>query len=113
MRRSVTAVLVFVMVLVLAAPAHAAPVIRASGTRWSPATLTVDRGTVVRWKGVSGVHHLRAYGGNWTFERSLPPGTRVQRRFNRSGRYRFYCTIHATVSAGRCSGMCGKVVVRS
>lgn len=113
MRRTLTLAAAAVLALVLAAPAQAGPVIRASGVSWSPATVRVDRGAVVRWRGVSGSHHLRAYGGNWSFDRSLPAGTTVRRRFNAAGRFRYYCTIHASVSNGRCTGMCGRVVVRS
>jgi plastocyanin len=111
MRRSLTFATAAVLVLGLAAPAEAAAVIRGSGVSWSPATLRVDRGTLVRWKGVSGTHHVRAYGGNWSFDRALPAGTKVKRRFNATGTFRYYCTIHGTVSGGRCSGMCGRVIV--
>jgi plastocyanin len=111
MRRSLTFATAAVLVLGLAAPAEAATVIRGSGVSWSPATLRVDRGTLVRWKGVSGTHHVRAYGGNWSFDRALPAGTKVKRRFNATGTFRYYCTIHGTVSGGRCSGMCGRVIV--
>jgi plastocyanin len=111
MRRSLTFATAAVLVLGLAAPAEAATVIRGSGVSWSPATLRVDRGTLVRWKGVSGTHHVRAYGGNWSFDRALPAGTRVKRRFNATGTFRYYCTIHGTVSGGQCSGMCGRVIV--
>ncbi len=42
----------------------------------------------------------------------LHPGTSTApRRFNKRGTYRFYCTIHGSVTGGTCSGMCGKVVV--
>jgi plastocyanin len=112
MRRSFAGILALALALLLAAPAQAAPVIRGSGVSWSPATLRVDRGTVVRWTGVSGTHRVRAYGGNWTFDRSLPAGEKVKRRFDRSGTFRFFCTIHASVSGGACSGMCGRVIVR-
>jgi plastocyanin len=112
MRRSLAGILALALALLLAAPAQAAPVIRGSGVSWSPATLRVDRGTVVRWKGVSGTHRVRAYGGNWSFDRSLPAGEKVKRRFDRSGTFRFFCTIHASVSGDACSGMCGRVIVR-
>lgn len=113
MRRSFTLAAAAVLVVALAAPAQAAPVIKGSGFSWSPTTLRVDRGTVVRWKGVSGTHHVRAYGGNWSFDRALPAGTKVKRRFNAAGTFRYYCTIHGSVTGGQCSGMCGRVVVRS
>jgi plastocyanin len=111
MRRSLLAVLIVALLVVPALPVQAAPVIRGTGTRWAPASLSVDRGTMVRWKGVSGNHHIRAYGGGWSFDRHLPVGTRVKKRFNRNGTFRFYCTIHGYLTAGTCSGMCGRVVV--
>jgi plastocyanin len=112
MRRSFTVALAAALALGLAAPAQAAPVISGSGLSWSPSTLRVETGAVVRWKGVSGTHRVRAYGGNWSFNRDLPAGTKVKRRFNDAGTFRYYCTIHGSVSGGQCSGMCGRVVVR-
>jgi plastocyanin len=111
MRRSLTFAAAAVLVIGFAVPAQAAPVIRGSGVSWSPVTLRVDRGAVVRWRGVSGTHHVRGYGGNWSFDRDLPAGTKVKRRFNTTGTFRYYCTIHGTVSGGACSGMCGRVIV--
>jgi plastocyanin len=111
MRRPMLVLALVLSVLSIATPAHAGPLIRGSGVRWTPARVVVDRGTTVRWKAVGGTHHLRAFGGNWTFDRALPAGTTVRRRFGKTGTFRFYCTIHATISQGRCTGMCGRVRV--
>ena len=35
----------------------------------------------------------------------------MTRTFNQSGTFRYYCTIHGSVSNGNCSGMCGRIVV--
>jgi plastocyanin len=110
-RGSIALAIAASLILTLAGTAQAAPVIRGVGTSWSPVKLRVDKGTVVRWRGVSNFHHIRAYGGNWSFSRDLAVGTTVRHRFRHRGTFRFYCTIHGSVSGGVCSGMCGRVRV--
>jgi plastocyanin len=96
----------------LVGTAHARPaIIRAIGVRWSPTTVSVSRGTVVKWRGVSKFHDLRAYGRNWSLDVQLPVGVTVQRRFRSTGTFLFRCTYHSTLIGNRCSGMCGSVVV--
>jgi plastocyanin len=92
--------------------ASASVLVKGSGTRWSPAKVTVAKGGLVRWKATLGTHHVRAYGGNWSFSRALPSGSSVTRRFRHKGTFRFYCTIHGALVNGVCTGMCGKIVVR-
>jgi predicted lipoprotein with Yx(FWY)xxD motif len=70
----------------------------------------IASGSTVRWKAVSGSHTVTAYGGHWAFNRSLPDGSSVQRRFTTPGTFRFRCTIHSQLANGKCQGMCGKVV---
>ncbi len=84
-----------------------------NGTRyvWSPKTKTIARGTTVRWRAVNGSHTVKSRGANWTYFRSLSLGTSVARTFNRRGTFRYYCTIHGSVSNGVCRGMCGSIVV--
>ncbi|MEO8423223.1 MAG: hypothetical protein ABI595_04835 [Actinomycetota bacterium] len=101
------------LVVTLVDPAQARPVIvRGVGTRWSPATVTVERGTVIRWRGVSGFHDVIAYGGNWSFHQALPAGVAAKKRFRSPGTFRFRCTYHSTLIGNSCTGMCGSVVVR-
>jgi plastocyanin len=78
---------------------------------WKPKTRPVARGTTVRWKAVDGSHTVKSRGANWSYFRNLPAGTSVTRTFNRSGKFRYYCTIHGSVSNGVCTGMCGRIVV--
>jgi plastocyanin len=101
-----------VLIGALAGTAHARPVIiRGIGVRWSPTTVSVSRGTLVKWRGVSNFHDLRAYGRNWSLDVQLPVGVTVQRRFRSTGTFLFRCTYHSTLIGNRCSGMCGSVVV--
>jgi plastocyanin len=91
--------------------ASAATLVRGSSMRWRPATVTISRGGTIRWKAVDTRHTVTSYGTNWSFSRSLSTGSSTTHTFNRRGTYKYYCTIHGSVSGGVCSGMCGKVVV--
>ena len=111
--RRIGVVLVLVAFLAIAAAAPASAVtIKARGQRWRPPSVNIDRGDRVRWRYVSGSHHtVTAYGGGWSYNRQLHPGTSVSRRFRHRGIFKFRCTIHSTLSGGNCSGMCGRVRV--
>jgi plastocyanin len=78
---------------------------------WRPKTRSILDGDTIKWKAVEGDHNVQSRGSNWSFFRSLPQGTSVTRTFNRTGTFRYYCTIHGNVSNGTCSGMCGRIVV--
>ena len=78
---------------------------------WSPKVRDITRGTSVRWRAVDGSHNVRSRGANWSYFRNLPLGTAVSRAFNIRGTFRYYCTIHGSVSNGVCTGMCGSIRV--
>lgn len=84
-----------------------------NGTRyvWSPKVRDITRGTTIRWRAVDGSHNVKSRGANWSYFRNLPFGTAVSRTFNTRGTFRYYCTIHGSVSNGVCTGMCGAVRV--
>jgi plastocyanin len=103
--------LVVVLTVAASAPATALVVVRGGGQRWRPSVVDIDRREVVRWRAVSGIHTVRAYGGNWKYSKRIGPGESVQRRFKQRGTYRFFCSIHGRVAGGTCTGMCGRVSV--
>ncbi len=78
---------------------------------WSPKVRDITRGTTVRWRAVDGSHNVKSRGANWSYFRNLPFGTAVSRTFNIRGTFRYYCTIHGSVSNGVCTGMCGSIRV--
>jgi len=84
-----------------------------NGTRfvWSPKARSIVPGTTIRWRAIDGSHNVKSRGSNWSYFRNLPSGTSVNRTFNRTGTFRYYCTIHGSVSSGVCRGMCGRIVV--
>lgn len=88
--------------------------VSATGSAWSPSSLTVSRGTRVTWKNpTSEVHNVVAYGGTWTFNKTITAGHSVGFGFSNAGTFLFRCTLHSYVSGGVCHGMCGRVVVRT
>ncbi len=106
------AALIATAMMVVGDPASGAPVvIRGLDIRWSPASVSVSRGAVVKWKSTGLIHNVYAYGSNWTFGESLPSGASTKYRFSRRGTFRFRCTLHSTLLNGVCSGMCGSVRV--
>ena len=96
-----------------AAGAAAAATVKATGNKsWSPKTKSVSRGTKVVWKNPSSdSHNLVAYRGGWSKSSSLPEGGKTSYKFNKSGTYRYRCTIHSDLDGSKCDGMCGKVKV--
>ena len=111
MRRIGVVVASTVVISVAAAGQVSAITIRGSGSSWRPSTVDIDRGDRVRVAAASGTHTVRAYGGDWRFSKRISQGESVSRTFRQRGTYRFYCSIHGSVSGGRCTGMCGKVRV--
>jgi plastocyanin len=109
--RTVLVLLIVAAVLWVAAPAFAVTLVKGDGSQWKPSSVTIDRGEAVRWKAVFRTHVVKAYGGNWSFKVRLDEGESVRRKFGSKGTFRFFCTIHGSVSGGVCSGMCGKVRV--
>ena len=100
------------LVVTLGPSADARPVVvRGVGTHWSPSRVTVERGGVVKWRGVSKFHDVVAYGGNWSLHQSLPVGASVTKRFRRAGTFRVRCTYHSALIGTTCTGMCGSVRV--
>jgi plastocyanin len=114
MRRSIAAA-ALVMVLVGAAPASSAVVVRGkltdAGYRWRPKVVDIATGTKVTWKAVSGTHNVTSTSKNWSKSTSIGAGQTTSFTFQNAGTYRYRCTLHSTLSNGKCSGMCGKVLV--
>jgi hypothetical protein len=119
--RWVLALLAAVMVLGNASPVFADTfVVRAvrtsDGWRWRDASgdkhTYIDPGDYIRWRNpTTQTHNVRAYGGNWSYSRTLEAGESARRQFNNSGTYKYRCTIHSSLVNGRCSGQCGVVHV--
>jgi plastocyanin len=63
-----------------------------------PRTLTIARGTVVRWVNRGDVTHTTTSNtGLWN--QRLAPGETFRRRFRRMGTFAYHCTIHPQMTA--------------
>lgn len=74
-----------------------------SGFTYKPATLTVAKGTTVRWVNGDGVAHTATRAGGFNTKR-IGAGKSASVRFNARGSFRYHCTIHPE--------MRGKIVVQ-
>jgi len=116
-RLIVSVALVLVAMLLLGSVASAATYrIRAKSTdagfKWRPKTLEVPTDSRVVWKMVDGRHNVTSMGSNWSKSSGdISQGGSTSFTFDDGGRYRYRCTLHSTVNDGKCSGMCGKVLV--
>jgi plastocyanin len=83
-----------------------------SADTWNPVKTTMTKGGKVTWSNPdSEAHNVVAWGGNWSYNKSLASGHSVSRVFSSTGTFKFRCTLHSYVSGGVCHGMCGRVVV--
>jgi len=106
------AVMIGVTGLIGVATAETFRVRATSSNTWKPKHTYIGKGDRVVWRNpTSRKHNIRAYGGNWSFSRTVPSGERRAKRFRKTGTFRYRCSLHSTLSSGRCSGMCGVVHV--
>jgi plastocyanin len=83
-----------------------------AGFRWRPKTLTVPVQSRVVWRIVDGTHNVTSIGSNWSKSSgNIGEGGKTAHTFTKKGTFRYRCTLHSSLSNGKCSGMCGRVVV--
>ncbi len=94
--------------LVVTAPAADAVTVKTvsmtASNSFLPATATVTKGTVVRWKNTGFVGHTSTSNTGLWNSGPVGPGKTYSRAFKKAGTFRYHCTIH--------SSMTGKIVVR-
>ena len=114
----------FVVVAALAAGLFLAPAaigdthkIKTTATnRWNPDFQHITKGEKIRWKNPAAnqrTHVVKSYGGNWNKNVTLQAGEGTGKRFNRTGSFKYRCTIHSSMSGGECNRMCGLIHVVS
>lgn len=116
-----------VVVATLAAGLLAAPVDSVAGSArfkavsedgqslWKPKKRTIAAGDRIVWVNpTSGDHTVTSHRGPWNKDKAVPSGERIKMKFTQPGKYKFHCTVkgHSVVDGGKCTGMCGTVVVR-
>ena len=71
--------------------------IRIVDDRFRHGTITVDRGTVVKWRNTGqNTHTTTSDTGIWD-SGNLSPGQTFRRRFRRTGTFAYHCAIHSTM----------------
>jgi plastocyanin len=107
MRRWITSMAVSILaaatLIPAASPAVAATMrVKANDNVFRPRTITVERGTRVRWVNRGSNPHTTT-GKSW--DKDIPVGGAASKVFKKRGTFRYVCTIHVDL------GMRGKVVV--
>jgi len=77
--------------------------VRIANFEFHPGTLTIARGTKVRFHNASRITHTATDRGAFNTGR-IAPGTSISIRFNNAGTFAFHCSIHPF--------MHGKIVVQ-
>jgi plastocyanin len=98
LRKLLIATLIAGAAAISASPASAARTIRL-GDDWfvrdgSPTSVSVSRGTVVRWRWTGRNQHNVVARGPARFQSSLKRSGTFRRKMTRRGRYRIICSIH-------------------
>jgi plastocyanin len=65
----------------------------------------------VVWRMVDGTHSVPSIGTNWSKSSGNIEGGRTAHMCKQQGTFRYRCTLHSSLSSGKCSGMCGRIVV--
>lgn len=86
-----------------ASPSAATPVkrVRIVNYAFDPVTITITKGTRVRWTNAGSVNHTSTSNtGVWS-SGSIAPGDTFGRLFKKAGTFRYHCSIHPTQMHGK------------
>ena len=78
-----------------------------SNVKFEPRTLTVKAGTTVTWENKEGSHTVTSDTGAFESE-TLSAGQSFSHKFDKAGRYPYYCTFHGSKGG---HDMAGVIVV--
>lgn len=63
-----------------------------------PRTITVSRGTRVRWRNAgTNIHSVQSKAGTWS-SALLSPGDTFGHLFRKAGTFRYFCSVHPTMT---------------
>lgn len=106
MKRSLSGCVALVVVLIALAPAASASGDHATGmgsrarvrivdNRYTPASISIKRGTIVKWVN-RGANNHTSTSKSWN-SGIISPGESFTRKFRRRGTFSYHCLIHATM----------------
>ncbi|HKZ76726.1 MAG TPA: DUF420 domain-containing protein [Pyrinomonadaceae bacterium] len=78
-------------------------IVTLSNFSFEPTEITIEPGTTVIWKDVTGRHTVRADDGSFESE-VLAVGGEFQHRFEAEGRYPVHCTLHGAPGGNKMAG---------
>lgn len=82
-------------------PEPGVQVIQLQAQAFSPAAVTIDVGTTVRWAGGTVAHTVTpnnpSQAGVWQAE-AMDPGEVFEHKFNTPGTYEYHCDLHAPMT---------------
>ena len=86
------------------APPTQTATVAVSNSKFEPRTLRVKTGTTVTWENKEGVHTITADKG--AFESAtLSAGQSYSHKFDKPGRYAYYCTFHGSKGGHDMAGL--------
>ena len=74
---------------------------------FSPQTLTITKGDIVRWTNISGTHNVRANDDSFYFGPAAPAPWEFTHTFTTTGDFPYYCEPHLSM------GMTGTIIVQN
>jgi plastocyanin len=75
-----------------------------TNNKFEPKTLTIKAGSEVTWENKEGTHAVSADDGSWT-SAALTAGKTYSQKFDKPGKYPYYCTFHGGKGGHEMSGV--------
>jgi plastocyanin len=75
-----------------------------TNNKFEPKELTVKAGSEVTWENKEGTHAVTADDGSWTSS-GLTAGKTYTHKFDKPGKYAYYCTFHGGKGGHEMSGV--------
>jgi len=75
-----------------------------SNNKFEPKALTIKAGSEVTWENKEGTHTVTADDDSWTTS-ALTAGKTYTRKFDKPGKYSYYCTFHGSKDGHDMSGV--------
>ena len=94
-----SSILLVCLTLPLAAHSSSPGNVAIDNFAFSPANLTVDKGTSVTWTNKDGVPHSVVFGAAGTKSPTLSNGQTFSHRFDQAGTFDYVCGVHAYMKA--------------
>ncbi|HEU0180007.1 MAG TPA: cupredoxin domain-containing protein [Blastocatellia bacterium] len=79
-------------------------IVTLSNNKFEPKTVTIKAGSEVTWENKEGTHTVTADDGSWSSP-TLSAGQTFSHKFDKPGKYPYYCTFHGGKGGQGMSGV--------